>query len=342
MNQKPTPNNLFLLQGVTWLVVFLLMFLNKLQYKPWLQGLAYSIISLCVYMIIIYVHAGWLIPRFFLAKKYFVYTLLAIVLLVVLNFGDIYFSLYIQNTFFSADKVNPTRNMILSNGINVILVFLVSILFILAMNYFRLSNAQETAKAERVKAELGLLKQQLQPHFLFNTLNNIYYVAQKKSPEAADLIERLSGIMRYFIEESPREKVMLESEIELLKSYIELERIRVKNEIEVEFKLEGVLNGIGIHPLLLMPIVENIFKHGIDKRSQVNIIRLHLKVNQGRLYFETQNRLVLTTEQEYAGGIGIANLKKRLSLYYGNNYEVSARVVEDFYFCKVNFPIHEL
>jgi hypothetical protein len=72
MNQKPTPNNLFLLQGVTWLVVFLLMFLNKLQYKPWLQGLAYSIISLCVYMIIIYVHAGWLIPRFFLAKKYFV------------------------------------------------------------------------------------------------------------------------------------------------------------------------------------------------------------------------------------------------------------------------------
>ena len=115
-------------------------------------------------------------------------------------------------------------------------------------------------------AELNLLKSQVQPHFLFNTLNNIYYEAFREAPRTALLIGRLSDIMRYFVDESPKEKVTLATEIKFLENYIALEEIRIRHGVKVTFEQRYEGNPV-IPPMLLMTFVENIFKHGIDRSA---------------------------------------------------------------------------
>ena len=139
---------------------------------------------------------------------------------------------------------------------------------------------------QKSQAELNLLKSQVQPHFLFNTLNNIYYEAYREAPRTAKLIERLSDIMRYFVDESPKDEVSLGTEIQFLENYIALEKIRIRGEIELDF-IKDCNSDLRIPPMLLMTFVENIFKHGIDKSSSQNKIELSLVQQDGYLLFQT-------------------------------------------------------
>jgi LytS/YehU family sensor histidine kinase len=162
----------------------------------------------------------------------------------------------------------------------------------------------------------------VQPHFLFNTLNNIYYEAYLEAPRTAKLIERLSDIMRYFVDESPKDEVSLATEIQFLENYIALEKIRIRHEIDLQFLQEGNKE-VRIPPMLLMTFVENIFKHGIDKSSSKNKVELSLVQQDGYLMFQTKNKVYELAGTVEHRGFGIQNLKKRLEFLYGSNFELN-------------------
>src|ERR1700759_4059798 len=168
------------------------------------------------------------------------------------------------NTFFAKVPEVWTFGMTINFIVAGLLTYLLSFVFRIAIAYFTLKQQSEKILVQKSQAELNLLKSQVQPHFLFNTLNNIYYEAYREAPKTAKLIERLSDIMRYFVDESPKDEVSLATEIQFLENYIALEKIRIRHGIDLNF-IQDCNKDQRIPPMLLMTFVENIFKHGIDK-----------------------------------------------------------------------------
>lgn len=332
-------NKTWQLHIVALAFVFILPFLVNLQYDPPVKALDFALLGMLLFVAIIYGNAYWLIPYFYNKRKIALYIIMLLVLLSSTILLRSIGAVYLANNVQPVQKDRLTIAMIGYSTLTAMWGFMFSIVFRFALDYFDLSKKQAEIKAEKAQTELHLLKQQVHPHFLFNTLNNIYYEAQEKSPEAADLIERLSGIIRYFIEESKKEKVFLKDEVELLKSYIELESIRMRYEMKIDFEIKGDISNIVIPPLLLLPMVENIFKHGVDKRSKDNFAKITLTISGGQLTFNTSNgrQAIVSTGSK----TGLGNLEKRLKLYYENNYHLSTQNQDELFLVNLQIPVNE-
>jgi len=218
------------------------------------------------------------------------------------------------------------------------LTYMLSFIFRIANAYYALKQQSEKILVQKSQAELNLLKSQVQPHFLFNTLNNIYYEAYREAPRTAKLIERLSDIMRYFVDESPKDEVSLATEILFLENYIALEKIRIRHEIELDF-IKDCNSELRIPPMLLMTFVENIFKHGIDKSSSENKIEISLVQQDGNLLFQTKNRIYDKTGTTESTGFGIKNLEKRLTFLYGTKFELNVDTTGNYFTAFLKVPL---
>ena len=171
------------------------------------------------------------------------------------------------------------------------------------------------AEAEKVKAELGFLKAQINPHFLFNSLNNIYSMAISNSPATADSIMKLSKIMRYITDEMNADKVPLQSEIDCISDYIELQRLRLSKKVILDFSTTGDIASKYIAPLILIPFVENVFKFGISNHEPCNIT-IKIAAVQSGIEFYCQNKIFPLATNLESTGIGINNTRKRIDLVY--------------------------
>jgi len=179
-------------------------------------------------------------------------------------------------------------------------------------------------ESNRLKVELNSLKAQINPHFLFNTLNNIYSYSLFKSEKTPEMILKLSGLMNYIIYECQADQVDLSKEAGFITNYIELEKMRVEDTLKIDLQIDEQLNDYRIAPLLFVPFLENAFKHGANIQNQEPYIRLKLDVNEsGLLHFECENLHDDSPDeyQEQSGGIGLENVKKRLELLYPEKYE---------------------
>lgn len=173
---------------------------------------------------------------------------------------------------------------------------------------------------ERKKAELMHLKSQVNPHFFFNILNNLYGLIKTDPQKAEVLVLKLSDIMRYGIYEAQNERVMLEKEVEYLSSYIELHRMRYHKHIDIKFRID-IQEGYRVMPLLFIILVENAFKHGVENLREKAFVHLLLTTADNEISFEIKNNFddSLTSEKP---GIGLNNLKRRLHLAYENKYQL--------------------
>ena len=203
-----------------------------------------------------------------------------------------------------------------------ILIYVLSLVFRIAIAYFTLKQQTEEILLQKSQAELNLLKSQVQPHFLFNALNSIYYRVYKVDPPSAGLIERLADIMRYFVDESPKDEVPVSTEVAFIENYMELERIRIRHGASINFE-KAYNPELRIPPMLLMTFVENIFKHGIDKSRKQNQVTISLVQQNDHLLFKTSNRKVDPAADDQPGGFGIINLTKRLRMLYGDKFELT-------------------
>ncbi|MVM40797.1 histidine kinase [Spirosoma sp. HMF3257] len=195
--------------------------------------------------------------------------------------------------------------------------------------------------SERNTAELAFLKSQVNPHFLFNTLNNIYSLAYTKSDDAPGAILKLSELMRYMLYDSNGQaggtgRVPLSKEVTYLQNYVELEKLRVANA-NVLFSVEGNTDLFRIEPLLLVSFVENAFKHG-DLTDPSQPLVLDLSVRNGRLRFDTLNKKT-NRQTDAAGGIGLANVQRRLALLYPNRHTLHITNDRDSYACSLELSL---
>jgi hypothetical protein len=178
----------------------------------------------------------------------------------------------------------------------------------------------KTLESKKTKAELSLLKNQINPHFFFNTLNNLYGLTVEKSDDAPSVVLKLSDMMRYTIYMSKKEFIPLKDEVEYLKNYIDLHKIRYQKKVDIQFTYSNVTD-YQIAPLLYVIALENAFKHGAEKLTENAFIHVNLSTSEGTILFEIENNFE-KPESKQDSGIGLDNLKQRLQLLYTNKYEL--------------------
>jgi len=186
------------------------------------------------------------------------------------------------------------------------------------------------AQQEKITAELQLLKAQVHPHFLFNTLNNIYSFSLDLSPKTPELILKLSSLLSYMLYDCKAEEVRLEKEVEILKNYIGLEKERYGDKIEISWNVEGDISDNFISPLLMLPFLENAFKHGASEQIEKPWMGVDISVANNILKFKITNSKNEYKSHSY-NGIGINNVKKRLEFLYPGKYELKINDEGDFF-----------
>lgn len=326
------------LQWLIWLAVFFIIFFSILPEGGFYHAWWYTLINISFYAIVIYGNISLLFPRLYQKGQKTIYIICVIILLVTAGLSRGYLLTALYNIYYPTMRDQMTLESIINFIVAGILTYMLSFIFRIAMAYFELKQQSEKILVQKSQAELNLLKSQVQPHFLFNTLNNIYYEAYREAPRTAKLIERLSDIMRYFVDESPKDEVSLSTEIHFLENYIVLEKIRIRHEIELEF-IRDCNADVRIPPMLLMTFVENIFKHGIDKSSSENKIELSLVQQDGYLLFQTKNRIYDKPGNASPSGFGIENLHKRLAFLYGTKFELNIDNSGSFFTAFLKVPL---
>lgn len=190
---------------------------------------------------------------------------------------------------------------------------------------------------EKSQTELDLLKQQLNPHFFFNTLNNLYALSLQHSDKTSESILRLAELMRYTIYKGKEPRVKLAQEIGYIEDYIGLQQLRLKKKLDFSFEKEINDETACITPLLLIVFVENAFKHGVEQAEQAAHLRLYLRLNHQKLYFSCENSIEENTGNE--GGIGLINLEKRLTLVYPGRYRLHTQRTPGLYTAELEIEL---
>lgn len=207
--------------------------------------------------------------------------------------------------------------MFLDTQILIPFFLVIALAFLIKMNS-RLMEIHD----EKLSAEVSYLKAQINPHFLFNTLNSLYALTLQKSNEAPNAVLKLSSIMRYVVTESSQDFVALDKEINYIKDYIELQKLRLDDGVSLSFEIHGTTTGRAIAPLILIPFIENSFKYGINP-DENSFIKIVISIENQSLEMSVQNSMVATEiDEEYKTEEGLKNTQKRLDLIYSGNYEL--------------------
>jgi LytS/YehU family sensor histidine kinase len=212
----------------------------------------------------------------------------------------------------------------------------ISVLITFFVGWIQSQKQKDELEKQSQQAEIALLRSQINPHFLFNTLNNLYSLVYRKSDEAPGALMRLSDILRYMLYESNTEKVNLEKEITYIKSYIELQQLRINTPNFISFNLEGCPQNKLIPPMLLITFIENAFKHG-SKGVEAPGIIINIDCSKGQLLFEVTNYLQESeaVSKDPQKGIGMQNVKRRLELTYPGKYELTTGIVNNTFNVKL-------
>ena len=200
----------------------------------------------------------------------------------------------------------------------------------------------EVLKKEKLSAELELLQSQVQPHFIFNTLNNIYMLSMKGSPQTSDMIYRLSSLLSYMLYDSKQPTIALEKEVEYIKNYINLEKIRYGERLDVQLNVYKNVKGASIAPLLYLPLVENAFKHGASYSVKESWINIDISAKKNILTFKVENSVAdeKIADNGFGNGLGLDNLRKRLDILYPNRYELKTLKEDNSYLAVLKIDLN--
>lgn len=300
-----------------------------------LPFLTVNIIIVLMMAIIVYFNNLVLIPVYFEKKKYSLYIFLMLLWLVVSS--KLLELLY--NLLFGLFPQLYTNDLGEIVQIEFFQVFIINAIFIIgftlskfANDYFSSEERLRKIENKQIESELNFLKAQINPHFLFNTLNSIYALSLKKSDEAPEMVLRLSDLLRYMLYECEAEFIELEKEIQVTTSYLELEQIRLANKEAISIQIMGEPTGKVIAPLLWIPFVENAIKHGLNSRASDGFVRILIEIGDTETRFTCVNNFSTAIhDPNRAGGIGIENTRKRLNLIYPHKHSLLIKSENQLY-----------
>jgi two-component system, LytTR family, sensor kinase len=289
---------------------------------------------------LVYVNLYILIPFFLYRKKYIYYALLLLLALIGTAFIDqllkLMYAHFGSKIFAFTADLNFQNLFLETTAMFYLTGFTTS--FKLSKDWIQNQQLMKEREKQYLETELNFLKAQIQPHFFFNTLNNLYSLTLKKSDLAPEIVLKLSGLMSYMLYESNTPKVSLSKEITYLQNYLDLEKLRFGQRLIVTFEIEGHIEEVNIPPMILILFLENSFKHGVKNNLNKIGIDISLKVEGGFLSFTVKNPV---TENMSTGdtGIGLKNAKRRLELLYGNNYSLDLSERQNEFIVSLKMPV---
>ncbi|MGQ8336336.1 sensor histidine kinase [Sunxiuqinia sp. A32] len=278
----------------------------------------------------------YLIPRFLFRSEIWKFVLFLIYTLIISFWIELMITMFIfvfviDLQFYKMDPASFDTVFLLVGLYFIILGFItieqIKRAFQMKKENTRLEKNQLETELKLKEAELKLLRAQIHPHFLFNTLNNLYGLTLEKSDLAPELVLKLSDLMDYILYECNAPKVGLSSELEHFKNYIEIEKIRYAQKLKIHFNIEGDPNQLEIAPMLLLAFFENAFKHGVSKSIKNPFVLINIQIHENNFHLSIVNTRTpdLKNEEDYTQGIGLKNVQKRLQLIYPDRYRLDIK-----------------
>lgn len=342
-----------LFHTLAWIAVFALPFLirtNSDTHKPFEIGWLYFYIATRPFWIgFFYLNAHYLFPQFISRKKYWRYVGLQFVSLFILSvIHSIWF-----NTFVKKEPYEFT-NFLVFNTFTYLFILAASIAYRMVLDKIKTDKLLQERENENLKTELSFLRSQVSPHFMFNVLNNMVALARKKSEQLEPSLIKLSSLMRYMLYETDEQKVLLEKELEYLQSYIDLQQQRFGKHVAIRTSFEEIDGNYTIEPMLLIPFVENAFKHGtglienavidIELKAKNHILNFTVRNkfnDQFEVKFHNQIAVVQAAEQkDKTSGIGLSNVERRLNLMYANNHSLLITKKDGWFTVSLQLNLH--
>jgi len=305
-----------------WVLVTII-FLYDRRYLITKAGLPYffvcSIVRIALLIGLAWVNLNVLIPRYLFKKHYPSYFGLVLLLIAVYLIVQSLYDYYLFGFIISPNKGGQLSASLAYNFTHTSLYLLLTVALKFSIDWYEQKKLLQEIRVEKLQTEVNYLRSQVNPHFLFNVLNNLYALTIKKSDQAPNVVLKLSELMEYMLYESDADYVPLEKEINYLHNYLELEKIRYGNHADIQLTVTGNMDHCQIPPFLILPIVENAFKHGISKTVHNAYLYIHIEAD-AVLSVKVINNKLNFQQNEVNGGIGLINLKKRLELLYQDKH----------------------
>lgn len=341
------------LQTIAWLVIFFLPYLNiifeperlnNFNYVFFLIPFIFTVTLFCLFYFNLFVIA----PSLIIDKNILYFIVAALGLVLFLYFNHFVYSKL--STLAPVEEASKTKETFdkrweifpryIFPSIFYILTLLVSNIHFLLNERRNENEEKQKMQIEKIATELSMLKLQISPHFLFNTLNNIRWMVRKQMGQTEEVVLKLSEILRYIIYEVGEAKVAIQQEVEHLKNYIELQSLRLPIPGIVAFNVSASIGSQKIEPLLFIHFVENAFKYGIDSKTPPEIV-FELSTIGNQLIFNAKNKILNPTNSIENTGIGLSNIKRRLELLYANKHSLETGVEEGYYLVKLILTLDE-
>ena len=287
-------------------------------------------------MVIFYANYLWLTPRFFVAGKHRFFFFINLLLIVLLGIGLHYWTIFFHQLFPSAvhQRINAPMAIeevffILRDSVTLGIFAAVGTAIVLAQRWEHNEKARHEAEAARTKAELKTLRNQINPHFLLNTLNNIYALTAFDTPKAQEAIQDLSRLLRHLLYYNDQPTVALKDEVDFLQNYISLMKIRLPESVEVDANFKVVNPQQQVAPMIFISLIENAFKHGVSP-TEPSFIHIRVEATEDEIVCDIQNSNHPKTASDHSGhGIGLKQVQRRLDLAYPDHYEWQQGTADD-------------
>jgi sensor histidine kinase YesM len=307
-------------------------FLRYQDYRNTAVALKVTLIKVLDLAMLVYITNHLLIPRLLYKKKYIVFGTSFIVMIVASSFLKMTILAKVMNAPALIALSQNLKTRIYDNVIPHFFLVTAGAAIQLMIDYFRLQKRMAETAKEQAEAELNFLKSQINPHFLFNSINSVYFLIDKQNQQARESLHKFSDMLRYQLYEVNGSRVPIEKELRYLQDYIHLQKLRKDEQYEVSFTHSAALHGFSLEPLLLIPFVENAFKHVSAYSDRPNFIRIDLDHKDGCLIFRIENSTEAKTVTDPHSGIGLKNVKRRLELLYTGSHQLDIQHTAD-HFC---------
>jgi two-component system, LytTR family, sensor kinase len=325
-----------------WLVLFALWYYLRYQdYSTTQKALTVTFIKIVDLALLIYICNYILVPKLLYKKKYGWFAVAFISMIAISSVAKMFIIGNVINNPALLDLSGNWKSRVYDNVIPHFFLVTAGVAFKLLFDYTRLQKRLAEVAKEKAEAELNFLKSQINPHFLFNSLNSVYFLIDKENEQARKALHKFSDMLRYQLYECNGERIPVEKEISYLKDYVDLQQLRLNENTIVQFSCASDVKSFAIEPLLLIPFVENSFKHiSHFSNGKQNCIQITIGRENGTFQFSvyntTENKQASTIQQ---GGIGLVNVKKRLELLYPGEYSLNVEEKKEWFGVELNLSI---
>ncbi|MBV7267745.1 sensor histidine kinase [Winogradskyella luteola] len=277
------------------------------------------------------------VPKLLLRRKVLLYIVTSVLFLVVFNYLTIKIVPNASLDTLQEEILKRRGDIPFLRGMRYMMplifslsIFLLGGIFSLVIDFYKRDRLSKQLESNKKEIELQFLRTQLNPHFLFNSLNSIYSLVRSKSDDAEEAVITLSELMRYMLYEVGEAKVPLEKEINYIKHYIALQRLRLKNSEDVKLNIHGETKHLKIHPLLLISFIENAFKYGTDYRGNTHV-NILIEINENLLSFKAENIIGFYKKDETNSGVGLKNIENQLNHLYNGSHKLITKTENGYY-----------